>query len=83
MGAPARDRIKPSMSPPSATSVTDLANGAAGLVVVMSGVLAGVARSLAILRELPAKTVDRATAIGFLAGAVAAMLILASSLIGG
>jgi len=63
------------MSPPAA-SVTELANGAAGLVVVVSGVLAGVARSFAILSGFSASAVERATAIGFLAGAALAMTML-------
>jgi uncharacterized protein YjeT (DUF2065 family) len=59
-----------------ATSFTDLANGAAGLVVVVSGVFAGVARSLAILRGVSAERIERATATGFLARAAIAMLVL-------
>jgi hypothetical protein len=64
------------MSAPTTTSVTELANGAAGLVVVVSGVLAGVARSFAILCGFSAAAVERATAIGFLAGAALAMAML-------
>jgi hypothetical protein len=45
----------------------------------MSGLLAGVGRSLAILLGLSAKQVERVTALGFLAGAAAAMPILVGS----
>lgn len=69
------------MSSSSATSITELVNGAAGLVVVMSGLFAGATRSLAILRGHPAEAVDRVTAMGFLAGAGVAMLILIGELI--
>ena len=64
------------MPGPSTTSVTELANGAAGLVVVVSGVLAGMARSFAILCGFSVAAVERATAIGFLAGAAFAMAML-------
>lgn len=67
---------------PSATSVTDLANGAAGLVVVFSGVLAGVARSMAILMRVSDEHIERATATGFLLGAAIALLILTSEALG-
>lgn len=70
------------MSPPSSTSLTELLNGAAGLVVVMSGVLAGVTRSLAILLGFSAERVERVTAIGFLIGAASATVILGGTLIG-
>jgi hypothetical protein len=63
------------MSSSSAPSITELANGVAGLVV-MSGLFAGVSRSLAILRGLSTAAVDRMTAIGFLVGTVFAMVIL-------
>jgi hypothetical protein len=68
---------------PSATSFTEFVSGAAGLVVVVSGAFAGMARSVAVLRRLPAEDVDRATAIGFLAGAAIATMVLAGSLVGG
>lgn len=71
------------MSSSSETSITELVNGAAGLVVVMSGLLAGVTRSLAILAGLPAEDVDRVTAMGFLAGAGVAMVMLSGELIWG
>jgi hypothetical protein len=64
-----------------ATPATELINEVAGLVVVLSGVLAGVTRSLAILRRSTTEAVDRATAVGFLAGAVFAVVILVASLL--
>lgn len=62
-------------------SITEILNGAAGLVVVMSGLLAGVVRSLAVLTGLPAEDVDRVTAMGFLTGAGVAMMMLSGELI--
>jgi dienelactone hydrolase len=70
------------MSASSSASITEVLNGAVGLVVVMSGLLAGVTRSLAILAGLSAKDVDRVTAMGFLAGAGVAMMMLSGDLIG-
>jgi type IV secretory pathway TrbD component len=69
------------MSASSSASITEALNGAVGLVVVMSGLLAGVTRSLAILAGLSAKEVDRVTAMGFLAGAGVAMMMLSGELI--
>jgi hypothetical protein len=69
------------MSAP-APSFTDLVNGAAGLVVVLSGLVAAATRSVAILYGWPEKAVERATAIGFLAGAGIAVLVLGISLVG-
>ena len=63
-----------------ATSITELVNGAAGLVVVLSGLLAGGTRSLAILLGSSSKRVERATALGFLAGAALAMAVLVGNL---
>lgn len=60
------------MSAP-APSVTELLDGAAGLVVVLSGLFAGLARSVAVLGGLSTKYVERATAVGFLLGAVLAI----------
>lgn len=69
------------MSSSLAASITELVNGAAGLVVVMSGVFAGGTRSLAILLRVPTEDVDRVTAVGFLVGAGVAMVILVNELI--
>jgi hypothetical protein len=63
-----------------ATSITELVNGAAGLVVVLSGLFAGGTRSLAILLGFPSDGVERATALGFLAGTVLAMAVLVANL---
>jgi len=60
------------MSAPAPT-FTELLNGAAGLVVVLSGLFAGLARSLAVLSGLSTEYVERVTAIGFLLGAVLAV----------
>jgi hypothetical protein len=64
------------MLPPPATSIPELVNGAAGLVVVLSGLLAGAARSVAVLLRYPPKRVERATAAGFLGGAALAIAVL-------
>lgn len=64
-----------------ATPATELINEVAGLVVVLSGVLAGVTRSVAILRGSAADAIDRATAVGFLAGAAFAVVTLVASLL--
>ncbi|HEX5762066.1 MAG TPA: hypothetical protein VFY04_02985 [Solirubrobacterales bacterium] len=47
------------MSAP-APSLTELVNGAAGVVVVLSGIVAATTRSIAVLRRLPDKAVERA-----------------------
>lgn len=59
-----------------ATSITDLVNGAAGLVVVLSGLLAATGRSVAVLLGFPSECVEQITAAGFLVGAGAAILLL-------
>jgi hypothetical protein len=64
-----------SLPPP---SLTELINGAAGLIAVVGGVSAATCRSLTILRRLQAETVDRITASGFLAGARGAIVLLAT-----
>jgi len=69
------------MSAP-APSLTDLVNGAAGLVVVLSGLVAAATRSVAILYGRSEKAVERATAVGFLAGAGIAVLVLGIGLLG-
>jgi hypothetical protein len=71
------------MSSSTAASISEFASGAGGLIVVMSGLSAGGTRSLAILLRLPAGDVDRVTAVGFLAGAAVAMVILIGELIWG
>lgn len=58
----------------------DLASAIAGVIVVLSGVFAGIARAYAVLSGAPPGQVERATAIGFLAGAVLAVLLLLGNL---
>jgi hypothetical protein len=59
-------------------SLTELINGAAGLITVVGGLVAATCRSFAILRRLRPETVDRVTAAGFLAGAAVAAVLLAT-----
>jgi hypothetical protein len=69
------------MAPASTTALTDLVSGTAGVVVVLSGVFAGVARAYAVLIGATSSQVERATAIGFLAGAILAVLLLMGDLV--
>jgi len=64
----------------STTPLTDLASAVAGVIVVLSGVFAGIARAYTVLSGAPPSQVERATAIGFLAGAVLAVLLLIGNL---
>jgi len=59
-----------------ATRFTDVAVAAAGTLVVLSGVCAGMARSFAVLRGASPSGVERATAFGFLLGVTIAGLLL-------
>jgi hypothetical protein len=68
------------MSSSLATSITELVNGAAGLVVVLSGLLAATARSVTILLGFSSEHVERATAVGFLTGAMVALTVLGGNL---
>jgi membrane associated rhomboid family serine protease len=69
------------MSPASTTPLTDLVSGAAGVVVVLSGVIAGIARAYAVLIGASPDRIERATAIGFLIGAALAALLLFGNLL--
>jgi len=57
-------------------SLTELLNGAGGFILVASGVIAGAARSVAVLRGMSADRVERATAGGFLTGAALALSVI-------
>jgi hypothetical protein len=65
----------------STTSLTDLVSGAAGVVVVLSGVFAGIARAYAVLIGASPGQVERATAVGFLVGATLAVVLLIGDLL--
>lgn len=56
--------------------MTEAANGIAGLVAVVSGIAAGIARSLATLLDRPREGVDRTTAVAFLLAIVFVCLFL-------
>ena len=66
------------MSAP-APSLTELVNGAGGLVVILSGLVAAATRSVVVLAGWSEKAVERATAVGFLLGAAAAIVLLAAT----
>lgn len=59
-----------------APAISELLNGAAGLVVVLSGLVAGTARSLAVILRFTSERVERLTAVGFLTGAAIAAAFL-------
>jgi hypothetical protein len=65
----------------STTPLTDLVSGVAGVVVVLSGVFAGIARAYAVLAGATPSQVERATAVGFLTGAILAVLLLVGELL--
>jgi len=69
------------MFPASTTPLTDLVSGAAGVVVVLSGVFAGIARAYAVLIGASPSRIERATAVGFLIGATLAALLLLGNLL--
>jgi hypothetical protein len=71
------------VSSPLPTSITELVSGAAGLIAVVSGLVAAATRSVTILGGLSAETIDRLTAVGFLVGAVLANAILGIEVGGG
>lgn len=64
------------MAPATATPFTDLISVTAGVVVILSGVFAGIARVYAILRGAAPDRVERVTAVGFLVGAALAVVLL-------
>jgi hypothetical protein len=68
-------------SPPIAGMVVDLISGAAGTMLVATGLLAGVLRALAILRKSPAEQVEWLTAVGFAGGLIAGALTLVLDLV--
>jgi hypothetical protein len=67
----------PSASP---TTLTDFISGGAGVVLALSGVFAGIARAYAVLGRASPDRVERATALGFLVGAILALLLLFADL---
>jgi hypothetical protein len=71
------------MTSATATPLTDLVSGTAGVVVILSGVFAGIARAYSVLIGATPSQVERATAVGFLAGAALAVFLLGSDLLWG
>lgn len=71
----------PLESPPIAGMVVDLISGAAGTMLVSTGLLAGVMRALAVLRRSPAERVESLTAAGFVGGLAFGALILVLDLV--
>jgi len=68
-------------SPPIAGVVVDLISGAAGTMLVSTGLLAGAMRALAILRRSSAEQVELLTAAGFAAGLAFGTLVLVLDLV--
>jgi len=61
--------------------VVNLISGAAGTMLVSTGLLAGVMRALAVLRRIPGERVELLTAAGFIAGLAFGTLILVLDLV--
>lgn len=68
-------------SPPIAGVVVDLISGAAGTMLVSTGLLAGAMRALAVLRRSSAEQVELLTAAGFAAGLAFGTLVLVLDLV--
>jgi hypothetical protein len=68
------------MDPSPSPSLTELINGAAGLIVTVGSVFAATSRSFAILLGLRPAIVDRITATSFLTSAGGAIAVLAVDL---
>jgi hypothetical protein len=68
-------------SPPIAGVVVEIISGAAGTMLVSTGLLAGVLRALAVLSKFPAEQVEWLTAAGFAGGLVLGVLILVLDLV--
>lgn len=65
---------------PFAGIVIDLVSGVAGAVIVLTGLLAGAFRALAILGESSPERVEWLTAVGFVAGMAIAGILLVMDL---
>ena len=61
--------------------VVDLISGAAGTMLVSTGLLAGVLRALAVLKKSPAERIEWLTAAGFAGGLIAGALTLVLDLV--
>jgi hypothetical protein len=57
-------------------TLTEVVSRSAGTTVVITGALAGCARAGAVLRRLPADRVEWMTAIGFMSGVLATLLLV-------
>jgi hypothetical protein len=68
------------MVPAHTGTLTDFVSGAAGVVVVLSGVFAGIARAYAVLTDAEPNEIERATAVGFIVGTVLAVALLVGEL---
>jgi hypothetical protein len=63
-------------SPPIAGVVVEIVSGAAGTMLLATGLLAGLLRALAVLKKFPAEQVEWLTAVGFAGGLAFGALIL-------
>lgn len=68
------------MAPTNTGALTDFISGAAGVVVVLSGVFAGIARAYAVLTDAEPKEIERATAVGFIVGTLLAVALFVGEL---
>jgi hypothetical protein len=68
-------------SPSIAGVVVEIISGAAGTLLVSTGLLAGAMRALAVLRRSPAEQVELLTAAGFAVGLAFGALILVLDLV--
>jgi len=57
-------------------TLTEFASGSAGTIVVITGTFAGCARTIAILRKWPEWRIEWMTAVGFVVGAFAMILLV-------
>jgi len=57
-------------------ALTELVSTSAGTVVVITGAFAGSARASAVLRRLPPDRVEWMTAVGFVGGVAATILLV-------
>jgi hypothetical protein len=66
--------------PTNTATLTEFISGAAGVVVVLSGIFAGIARAYAVITGATPDEIERATAVGFVVGTVLAVALLVGEL---
>jgi hypothetical protein len=68
---------------PIAGVFTEVVSSASGTMIVVTGLFAGVARTLAILKGVPPDEVERMTAVGFALGAAVMVPVFIIDLVWG